>query len=164
MYYMVYKLTSHGCCLRGHLALPRPALPCPACVLCGVVWCVCRTMLERQLYIALSSSSWAIGFGALLTLLFTGPTFGIRAVRGGDTRRAAIIISVALGGGEKPASCKAKHDSVCVYVCMCASSCWRPLSGRCSAVCRTACTCCTPLSWVSSPALRYGRGAQTDID
>lgn len=38
-------------------------------------------MLERQLYIALSSSSWAVGFGGLLTLLFTGPTFGIRAVR-----------------------------------------------------------------------------------
>lgn len=38
-------------------------------------------MLERQLYIAMSSSSWAVGFGGLLTLLFTGPTFGIRAVR-----------------------------------------------------------------------------------
>lgn len=41
---------------------------------------MCRSLLERQLYITLSASGWTIGFALLVTLLFTGSTWGLREV------------------------------------------------------------------------------------
>jgi hypothetical protein len=77
---------------------------------------VCRSLLERQLYITLSASGWTIGFALLVTLLFTGSTWGLREV--GDSW---LVFTLHLLGLQKtqlgpcaPTDCSDAEQSVTV--------------------------------------------------